>query len=147
MEYLPQYLDYLAAEYGDMSLMNKLHHEEKSFARMLSRGVKMFAAVRKLESKEGRKFSAATKKSLDEAHEHVKGLSDIFGALFDDEADDDTDDTEDDTNDTDGDDDGNKGGGTPASQAAKKSKPEPVAEDHSAAEAILTNMRALIPKA
>jgi hypothetical protein len=163
MEYFPQYLDYLAAEYGDMSLMNKLHHEEKAFATLLRKGLKATRPVvvtidnhgllTPEDIKEGRKFSAATKKSLDAAHEHVKGLSDIFGALLDGEADDEPETDDDDVDDLDddgGDDTGNKGGGTPASQAAKKGKSEPEpshSAETAAEEELLKSMRALIPKA
>jgi len=132
MAYLPQYLDWLAAEYGDMELMGKLRMEEKHFGAMLSRKAKGLPA---LELKEGRKFSAETMKTLGEAHDHVKGLSDIFDALFDSEADDDPEDPADDSGDD-----------TLKSGAAKETKTEPV-EDHSAAAEILTGLRSLIPKA
>jgi len=139
MAYLPQYLDWLAAEYGDMELMGKLRMEEKHFGAALSRKAK---GLPTLELKEGRKFSADTKKTLGEAHDHVKGLSDIFDALFDDEADDDPENPADASADED------KGGGTPTSGgAAPETKTEPVEEDHSAAAEILTGLRSLIPKA
>ena len=131
MAYLPQYLEWLAAEYGDMELMGKLRMEEKSFGAALSRKGKGL----KLEIKEGRKFSAETMKTLGTAHDHVKGLSDIFDALFDDEADDDPENPADDSGDD-----------TLKSGAAKETKTEPVEEDHSAAAEILTGLRSLIPK-
>jgi uncharacterized protein len=102
MAYLPQYLAWLAAEYGDMQLMSRLHMEEKTLGSLLGRGTKSLPTLRWLETKEGRKFSADTKKTLKKANEHVKGLSDIFGSLFADEADDDTD-TSDDSSETDDD--------------------------------------------
>jgi HK97 family phage prohead protease len=132
--YLPQYLDWLAAEYGDMQLMGKLRMEEKSFGAVLSRKAKGLAAP-SIELKEGRKFSADTLKSMKEAHEHVKSMDDIFNALFDGEADDDPEDPADDSGDD-----------TSKSIAANETKTEPV-EDHSAAAEILTGLRSLIPKA
>jgi hypothetical protein len=133
MVYLPQYLDWLAAEYGDMELMGRLRMEEKSFGAALSRKAK--GLVLPLELKEGKKFSAATLKSMKDAHEHVKSADDIFNALFDDEADDDPENPADDSGDD-----------TLKSGAAKETKTEPV-EDHSAAAEILTGLRSLIPKA
>jgi HK97 family phage prohead protease len=133
MEYLPQYLDWLAAEYGDMELMGKLRMEEKNFGAALSRKAKGLVAP--MELKEGKKFSAATLKSMKEAHEHVKSADDIFTALFDDEADDDPENPADDSGDD-----------TLKSGAATETKTEPV-EDHSAAAEILTGLRSLIPKA
>jgi hypothetical protein len=69
--------------------------------------------------------------SLKEAHGHVKGLDDIFNALFDSEADDDPEDPADDSGDD-----------TLKSKAAAKTNTEPVT-NHSAAEKILTEMRSL----
>jgi HK97 family phage prohead protease len=132
--YLPQYLDWLSAEYGDMELMGKLRMEEKSFGAALSRKAKGLVAP--LELKEGKKFSASTLKSMKEAHEHVKSADDIFNALFDDEADDDpenpaVDDLDDDT--------------PKSGPAAKETKTEPV-EDHSEETQILGGILSLIPK-
>jgi HK97 family phage prohead protease len=145
MAWLPQYLDWLAAEYGDMETMSKLHAEEKNFGALLNTRVKAAAPVTVTidargmtpdELKKGAKFSAATKKALKQAHEHVKGLTDIFGTLLPDEDDDD------DTDDEDDEDDDDKG-----AAAAPEVKTEPV-ENHSAAEEeILISMRSLIPKA
>jgi hypothetical protein len=147
MAYLPQYLDWLAAEYGDMETMGRLRMEEKSLGAIFSRSVKSVAGVHALELKEGRKFSSDTMKSLKEAHGHVKDMDDIFNALFDSEADDDPEDPADDTDDEDVDSDAvDQDGDTPGSKAAKKGKTEPVI-DHSAAEQILNDMRTLIPKA
>lgn len=134
LAYLPQYLDWQAGEFGDMELMGNIKREQKTFSRMLSRGAKTLAASRTLESKEGRKFSADTKKTLSAAHEHVKGLSDIFDALFDDEADDDPEDPADDSGDD-----------TLKATAAAETKTEPD-PNHSAAEAKLLEIRSLIPK-
>jgi HK97 family phage prohead protease len=134
MVYLPQYLDWLAAEYGDMELMGRLRMEEKGFGAALSRKAKGLPVLA-LELKEGRKFSADTLKSMQEAHGHVKSMDDIFNALFDGEADDDPEDPADDSGDD-----------TLKSRAALETKTEPV-EDHSAAAEILTGLRSLIPKA
>lgn len=151
MTYFPQYLDWLASVYGDMEMMGKLQMEEKEMGALLGRGLKSLPARRKgagspdevkaaihaavRELKEGRKLSAATMKTLKDAHEHVKSMDDIFCALFDEGADEDTDPED-------------KGGGpaTPQSSAAPETKTEPV-EDHSAAAEILTGLRSLIPKA
>jgi hypothetical protein len=46
--YLPQYLDWLSAEYGDMELMGKLRMEEKSFGAALSRKAKGLTAPMEL---------------------------------------------------------------------------------------------------
>lgn len=134
MSYLPQYLDWLASEYGDMELMGKLRMEEKSFGAALSRRAKGITAP--MELKAGKKFSAATLKSMKEAHDHVKSADDIFNALFDDEADDDPENPADDSGDD-----------TLKSGAALETKTEPIEEDHSAAAEILTGLRSLIPKA
>jgi hypothetical protein len=140
MTYLPQYLDWLSSEYGDMELMSQLRHEHKAFARAIGSNVKTLRLLH--EVKEGRKLSTATKKSIQmardhgqKAMEHMKSADDIFDALFSDEADADSDNVED----TDLDDDTSEG------KAAAKTKPEPVI-DHSAAEEILAKTRSLIPK-
>ncbi len=139
LAYFPQYIDWQSAEYGDMEMMGRLKMEQKDFSAMLSRGAKTLAGIRKLkagvqvgELKEGRKFSADSMKTLSEAHDHVKGLSDIFDALFDDPADDE--------------DEEDKSAATGEVKAASETKTEPV-EDHSAAAEILTGLRSLIPKA
>ncbi|HTF69828.1 MAG TPA: HK97 family phage prohead protease [Edaphobacter sp.] len=139
MTYFPQYLDWLAAEYGDMELMGKLQNEHKSFAGMLGRGIKTIELAR--EVKEGRVLSTATKKSMKEAHGHIKSADEIFNALLDDEAGDEIDD--DDPNEQMG-----KTGddATSETKAAGKEETEPVV-DHSAAEEILAQVRSLIPKA
>lgn len=168
LSYFPQYLDWLASVYGDMEMMGKLQMEEKSMGALLSRGLKNLPLMRKgatvtidargatspaavkaaltaaaLELKEGRTLSAATKKTLQEAHGHVKSMGDsvdsldeIFGTLLDDEADDEDESVED----SDLDD-------TSKSTAAPEKKTEPVEDDHSAAAEILTGLRSLIPKA
>lgn len=64
MEYLPQYLDYLAREYG--------------------LDTKSWSGQR--ETKEGRKLSSATKGSLSDCHGHIKSAFDILAALLDEEA-------------------------------------------------------------
>jgi HK97 family phage prohead protease len=69
LAFLPLYIDYLTEQYGDMETMSREEIEKKS----------------------GREFSAANMKTLKEAHDHVKSLDDIFGALFDDTADDEDD--------------------------------------------------------
>jgi uncharacterized protein len=161
LTYFPQYLDWLASVYGNTEFMSMLQMEEKNMGALLSRGLKNLPAMRKgsvvnidgvsspaemkaaiqaavRELKEGRKLSAATKKTLKQAHGHVKSmgdsvdsLNDIFGTLLDDEADDT--DPETDTDDT------------PKSAAVPETKTEPV-DDHSAAAEILTGLRSMIPK-
>jgi HK97 family phage prohead protease len=134
MAYFPQYLDWMTEEYGDMERMSQLKREQKAFSQMLVRGAKTIAIAHAMESKEGRKFSADSMKSLKEAHGHVKDLDDIFNALFDSEADDDPEDPADDSGDD-----------TLKSTAALQTKSEP-AESHSAAEAQILEIRSLIPK-
>lgn len=140
LPYLSQYLDWLAGEYGDMELMGRLQHEHKAFAKMLGRGVKTLKLER--EVKEGRILSAASKKSLQTARdhgqkamEHMKDADDIFDTLLTDEADDDDPDELDE--DMDGD--------TSKAKAVSETKTEPV-PSHSAAEASIADLMALIPK-
>jgi hypothetical protein len=78
--------------------------------------------------KEGRRFSTATASSLKEAHGNIKSADSILCALFDTEADA-------------GEDDGDTSGG----KAARRT-PEPIS-DHSAAEGLITSIRALITAA
>ena len=67
LEYLPNYLDWLAEEYGPEFLtMSGKPHETKS----------------------GKVISAATTTTLTTAHEHMKSASDLIYALIDDEAED-----------------------------------------------------------
>lgn len=169
MTYFPQYLDWLAAEYGDMELMGKLQNEHKGFADRLSsysaalragtvtvQGLRLIEgmtpeATQKAidlarEVKEGRVLSSATKKSLQTAKSHtvsaaghMKDANDIFDALLDDEADDELDDDPEQMGKT-GD------AATSEKKAATKEETEPVI-DHSAAEEILAQVRSLIPKA
>jgi hypothetical protein len=150
MGYFPQYLDWLAGEYGDLEMMGRLQMEEKHFGASITRSIAGVKQVRALlaapvagETKEGRKFSAATKKTLNEAHEHVKGLGDIFDALSGDIADDDPNAPAVDDGES-IDEDGNTD--TVMSKAAKKTKTEPDST-HSAAAEILSDLRSLIPKA
>src|SRR5450432_3388138 len=83
------------------------------------------------ETKSGRVISAATKQKLSTAREHVKSADDLLIALLDSEADD-TDDGED----------------TSEGKAAIKPVPEPAGPtDHSAAKALIDQMRTLIPAA
>lgn len=154
MTYFPQYLDWLAAEYGDMELMGKLQHDHKSFIQRVSGAVLIEPtdeATQKAvqlarEVKEGRVLSSATKKSLQTAKSHtvsaaghMKDANDIFDALLDDEADDELDDDPEQMGKT-GD------AATSEKKAATKEETEPVI-DHSAAEEILAQVRSLIPKA
>jgi HK97 family phage prohead protease len=158
MSYVPQYLDWLSSEYGDMELMGRLQLEEKNFGALLNRGTKSLASLRQIKSlgrevKEGRKFSADTMKNLKAAQKHVKSMSDhagamsdsadsldeIFGTLFDGEADDDPD-TMDDSAQGDTDD------GTSKAKAVPEVKTEPV-EDHSADAETITGLISLIRKA
>lgn len=127
--YFAQYIEWLCERYGDMETMSQLQHEHKAFAASIGRSVKTLQLVHQV--KEGRKFSADTMESLKEAHGHVKGLDDIFNALFDSEADDDPEDPADDSGDD-----------TLKSKAAAKTNTEPVT-NHSAAEKILSEMRSL----
>lgn len=109
MEYFPQYLDLLASAYG--------------------LDTKCWAAKR-METKEGRRLSAATKGTLGDCYEHVKSALDLLAALLADEAGDDSnlDDEADDAT------------SKAAAAAALKSKPEDL---HLAAES-LASMRALL---
>jgi Escherichia/Staphylococcus phage prohead protease len=132
--YFAQYIDWMVEAYGDMELMSQLKHEHKSFATSMGRRAKGLKLMHEL--KAGRKFSAATKKSLGAANdhadaivEHAKGLSDIFDALFDDEADDDPEELM-------------GAAATPETKAAEIANPEPVT-NHSAAVEIVEQMRAL----
>jgi HK97 family phage prohead protease len=139
MEYFPQYLAWLAVEF-DMEMMGRLQMEEKDMGAILSRNIKSVVTLRKLkagvitpevaaaELKEGRKISAATKKSVKAMHDHMKSATDICCSLLDDEAEDD--DNVDDTS------------KTAAVQEVKTA--EPVEEDHSEAIEILTGLRSLI---
>jgi hypothetical protein len=131
MTYFPQYLDWLASEYGDMELMGKLEHEHKAFAATLGRGIKTIELS--LEVKDGRVLSAATKKSLKEAHGYIKSANDIFDALLADEADDVLDDNLEAMGKT-GD------AATSETKAAEKVAPEP-APDHSALSSILSKAK------
>lgn len=155
LTYFPQYLDWLASVYGNMEMMGRLQMEEKTMGEVLARNIKSLPGRRKFnvnidargaaspeavkaavtaavtELKAGKKISAATMKTLKEAHDHVKSLDDIFCSLTDEEADDDPEIGDDDTS---------------KSAAAQEVKTEPV-EDHSAAAEILTGLRSLIPKA
>jgi HK97 family phage prohead protease len=104
------------------------------------------ALAGKISVKEGRKLSAATKKTLGSAKthangiaEHVKGLNDCFDALFSDGADDDTEDMDAGDPVAGGDD-------TPKGGAAPEVKTEPV-EDHSADAETITGLISLIRKA
>ena len=136
MTYYPQFLDWLTAEQGDMELMGKLQHEHMAFAASLGRGIKTIELSR--EVKEGRVLSSATKKSMKEAHGHIKSADEIFNALLDDEAGDELNDDPETMGKT-GDD------ATSETKAAVKEKSEPV-PDHSAAKEILTSIRSLIPQ-
>lgn len=64
MSFIPDYLDWLTEEYGEMETMSARPHEVKS----------------------GRTISAATKKQLDQAREHMKSADDILCALYASEA-------------------------------------------------------------
>jgi HK97 family phage prohead protease len=129
LAYFPQYLVWLSSLNGNMELMSQLQHERKSFMDRV-RGQEPAGITDELkatiaqELKEGRKLSAATKKSIKAAYDlnakamgHMKDANDIFDALLDEEAVDNEDDLEDDTL---------------KSKAAANEKPEPVI-DHSAA--------------
>lgn len=106
MEYLPQYLDLLTEIYG---LDIKSWHAQR-------------------ETKEGRRLSAATTKSLGDCHEHMKSALGILAALMDEEAGEDEDDESDDAT------------SKAAAAAATKSKPEDL---HLAAQT-LDGLRALL---
>jgi HK97 family phage prohead protease len=100
LAFLPLYIDYLTEQYGDMETMSREEIEKKS----------------------GREFSAANMKTLKEAHDHVKSLDDIFGALFDDTADEE--------------DDLDKSAAATAEAKAAETIPEPD-KDHSAIKSVL----------
>jgi HK97 family phage prohead protease len=108
MAFIPAYIDYLTEQYGEY---NSTYGHAPA------------------ETKAGRKISAATKKQISEAHEHVKSAQDLLIALIDDEADDDEEDDD-----------------TSEEKAALKTKPEPEI-DHSAAQTLITSIRSLIPAA
>lgn len=112
LAYLPAYIDFLTEEYGDMQTMSQAQIETK-----------------RMEHKAGRKISAATKKTLATAHDHMKSATDLLSALLEDEAA-----TEDDSS----------AGTSAAKAAAPKTEPDPL---HSAAQTLITNMRSLIPAA
>ena len=120
MEFIPAYLDWLTQEYGEFSTMGRTLSEIKA--------AEIKAAQ---ETKVGKKISAATKKTISGATEHIKSASDILIALCADEADDDGTESEDVTS---------------KAKAAVIAKTEPVA-DHSAAESLITSIRSLIPAA
>jgi HK97 family phage prohead protease len=65
MTYIPQYIDMLTEMYGEMKTWNE----------------------KRLETKSGRKISAATKEKLASAHEQMKSAVDTISALLADEAD------------------------------------------------------------
>lgn len=65
MAYLPMYVDMLTEYYGDLETWS----------------------AKRLETKAGKKISAATKSSLTAAHEQIKSATDILAALLADEAD------------------------------------------------------------
>lgn len=64
MAWLPEFLDWMAQEYGDMETMSRKQRERK----------------------EGREISGANKKTLKSAHEHIKSAADLLQPLCDDEA-------------------------------------------------------------
>lgn len=136
MDYLPRFLDFLDG--AEMQTMGKIEHQHKAMAVMMGRAITLISG----ETKEGRVISAASKKSLQAARdhgqkamEHMKDADDIFDTLLTDEADDDDPDELDD--DPDGD--------TPKAGAVSETKTEPVTS-HSAAEASIADLMALIPK-
>jgi len=116
MEFIPAYLDWLDQEYGEFATMGRTPAEIKAAG-----------------LKSGRTISAATKKTISGATDHLKSASDILIALCADEADDD------------GADDGTVDA-TTKGKAAASITPEP-AIDHSAAESLITSIRSLIPAA
>jgi HK97 family phage prohead protease len=114
MAYIPAYIDMLAEYYGDLETWAKKH----------------------LETKAGRTISAATKKTLTEAqehmtkaHEHTKSANDLLSALISPEADDTDCEAGDDTSE--------------GKAAALKTEPE----SHSAAQTLISEIRSLIPAA
>jgi hypothetical protein len=131
LAWLPNYLAYLdsLSSAGDLEVMSRLAMEEKSLANLLARGRLDWKALRSVERKEGRRFSAVTAKSLIDAHGHVKSLDQIFTALFA-EAVDTEENTADDTSDA-------KAAVVPT---------EPVL-NHSAAQILVSQIRSLIPAA
>jgi HK97 family phage prohead protease len=115
MEFIPAYIDWLAEESGDFSTMGRTPAEQKA-----------------RDSKVGRTLSAATKKTIGTATDHMKSANDILTALCSDEAADEDVAALVDTSD---------------GKAAVK-LPEPATIDHSAATTtLIESMRSLIPKA
>jgi uncharacterized protein len=135
LSYFPQYLDWLSSAYGDMDMMGRLQMEEKDMAAVLGRTIKALPVFR-VAIKEGRKFSAETMKTLKQAHEHVKGLDDIFGSLFDDGAVGDAELPADDSLDD-----------TQKSKAAPEVKTEPAESHSAAAETLIEEIKSLYRKA
>lgn len=101
MAYLPDFLDLLAQMYGGFEVMSKARNEIKS----------------------GRTISAATRESLQSAHDHAKSCMENIKALLDSEA------------------------GSSTSEKEAAAKPEPAREDHSAAETLIEEIRSLLPAA
>lgn len=120
MEFIPAYIDWLTEEYGDFSTMGRTPPEQKA-----------------LDLKTGKTISAATKKTIgvatdhmNKAGEHQKSATDILTALCTDEAANDDDSVD-----------------TSEGKAAVVPVPEPATIDHSAANTLIDSMRSLIPAA
>jgi hypothetical protein len=64
LAWLPEYLDWMAQEYGDMETMSRKQRERK----------------------EGREISAGNKKTLQTAHEQIKSAADLIYPLWSEEA-------------------------------------------------------------
>ena len=89
------------------------------------------AEVKARALKAGRRISAASKTTINTARTHIKSADDLLIALANDEADDEEDDTNDDT----------------SSEKAVIIPPTEPVPDHSAANTLIEQMRALIPAA
>ena len=134
MAYLPDFYDYVNAEYGSMETMSR--------KRMKVKALRIVSMI----TKEGRTLSAASVEKLSAAHDHVKAIGDhadsaksIFQTLLPDEA---ALEAEDEDVDPDADDPDNS---TSSAKAAKeKTEPE---QNHSAEIKTVDSILALIPKA
>jgi HK97 family phage prohead protease len=117
LAWLPQYMELIAADAGEMGYMRRSAMQVKA---------KLIASERK----EGRRFSGATASALKDCHSNIKSADSILRALFDDEADDDEE----------------EDAAATSEEKAAREKPEPIS-DHSAAESLIESIRALIPAA
>ena len=127
MEFIPAYIDWLADEYGDFTLMGKTPAESKAAK------TNPVSESHKKKLRKARGFMDASAKCMADAAEQHKSADDVLAALIDPGAVDADDDISDDT---------------PEEKAAAAPGPEPAKIDHSAADKHLVNsIRSLIPLA